>query len=469
LYEALKRLRSSNHQYLWVDQICINQANCEEKNSQVQLMSKIYSSAETVLVWLGEKESSTNKDRKHLTRVKSTNLIDNENTAKSHLAHNSFLHHLSSSYWSRLWVIQELISSQQTQLLLDKEEIAWEKFWARIWNEASRLPGFPDQLTPDQQRALRFYSLIASSSAIKLAMKDPTLLTLDPSLPPLAWAEFRSLISFARTLHSSDERDRIYSWFGLIRALGMNMPPPNYASSVTEVFREARRALSNGNFSIVLGGTEEKWSLVNKGGISSSLNTGSYEVENVPTPIIELGGGNTTDEDSISETSSDSQMEMEFQVTIRKQLGHAVTEQKQLLLQYAMTQIRNIHADGMDHKFRKNRSVQAKPAATDSPEHEDTSSSRNQGKQRSRKQESGSASASGLSRKRLSFRDEEQDDDDVKQPPRKQLKDNKPGTHGRSLACPYHQRNSISLHLNSSCRGPGFPDIARLKYVNHFS
>ncbi|CAG5156362.1 uncharacterized protein ALTATR162_LOCUS4160 [Alternaria atra] len=53
LHIALMALRNDSKQYLWVDALCINQQDPREKTHQVQLMGKIYSSAESVLVWLG--------------------------------------------------------------------------------------------------------------------------------------------------------------------------------------------------------------------------------------------------------------------------------------------------------------------------------------------------------------------------------------------------------------------------------
>lgn len=36
---------------VWVDQVCIDQNNAEEKNDQVALMHKIYQRAKEVLIW----------------------------------------------------------------------------------------------------------------------------------------------------------------------------------------------------------------------------------------------------------------------------------------------------------------------------------------------------------------------------------------------------------------------------------
>lgn len=52
---ALRRLRDPVSQVaLWADALCINQADIKERNSQVKMMGRIYSSAERVLVWLGD-------------------------------------------------------------------------------------------------------------------------------------------------------------------------------------------------------------------------------------------------------------------------------------------------------------------------------------------------------------------------------------------------------------------------------
>ena len=57
LVGALRRFRSSTDtRLLWADSICINQADILEKNRQVRIMGRIYASAATVLIWLGEAE-----------------------------------------------------------------------------------------------------------------------------------------------------------------------------------------------------------------------------------------------------------------------------------------------------------------------------------------------------------------------------------------------------------------------------
>lgn len=54
LYHALLQVRLANaYLSLWIDALCINQANVDERKSQRQLMGQIYRSSRKVIVWLG--------------------------------------------------------------------------------------------------------------------------------------------------------------------------------------------------------------------------------------------------------------------------------------------------------------------------------------------------------------------------------------------------------------------------------
>jgi hypothetical protein len=66
LYTALKLLRHpTQSRALWIDQLCINQDDNEEKSKQVVLMADIYKNAQQTLIWLGEEDG----DKKVLSEM----------------------------------------------------------------------------------------------------------------------------------------------------------------------------------------------------------------------------------------------------------------------------------------------------------------------------------------------------------------------------------------------------------------
>jgi hypothetical protein len=68
LYGAIPFLAAvSRTGYLWIDQLCIHQADVVEKNNQVFLMAQIYRSCDRVLIWLGLEDDDT-KALKHVMR-----------------------------------------------------------------------------------------------------------------------------------------------------------------------------------------------------------------------------------------------------------------------------------------------------------------------------------------------------------------------------------------------------------------
>ncbi|KAJ3544646.1 hypothetical protein NM208_g2941 [Fusarium decemcellulare] len=67
---ALRQLNKLGPITIWVDSICINQKNNQEKNTQIPLMETIYSSlgAHMVYVWLGEGTKDTDKAMDYFSR-----------------------------------------------------------------------------------------------------------------------------------------------------------------------------------------------------------------------------------------------------------------------------------------------------------------------------------------------------------------------------------------------------------------
>ena len=60
LHNALLQFREGGFKsFIWVDAICINQADLNERAMQVRIMRQIYGKAELVYIWLGSESADT--------------------------------------------------------------------------------------------------------------------------------------------------------------------------------------------------------------------------------------------------------------------------------------------------------------------------------------------------------------------------------------------------------------------------
>lgn len=133
LRDALARLRlRTTIRTVWADALCINQIYNQEKNHQTPLIDKIYSSAEKVVVWLGESIVD-----EAVRAARSVRLISHAQRARGGLAPSNAevyfediawlpLRRLYSRPWfERLWCVQEILLAQGAVLLWGEEELSW--------------------------------------------------------------------------------------------------------------------------------------------------------------------------------------------------------------------------------------------------------------------------------------------------------------------------------------------------------
>jgi hypothetical protein len=103
--------------YFWVDQLCIDQENTAEKSTQVKAMGQIFRRAKLVISWLGPEGPDSCitqralKAREDFLRVKGPSVHGIQFPA-SEMCERRIKEFLDRSYWSRLWIIQELFQSQ---------------------------------------------------------------------------------------------------------------------------------------------------------------------------------------------------------------------------------------------------------------------------------------------------------------------------------------------------------------------
>lgn len=111
LEAALKRLRyCSVDRLLWVDSVCINQKDGDERGSQVLMMAKIYAHANRVLVWLEETSSDggattdSGPGLEELRLLASRRFDGREKVNTSDDGRQAVRSLLSRSWFQRVWV-----------------------------------------------------------------------------------------------------------------------------------------------------------------------------------------------------------------------------------------------------------------------------------------------------------------------------------------------------------------------------
>ena len=122
LYDALLQLRPLQGDVvtLWIDALCINQRDTEERNTQVPRMKYIYQKAQSVEAWIGDAGRHMNKDLDQLTyeAAKHEHVPDgdvhlNRSIAKSILWSFTFVALLTRPWFRRTWVLQEAVLAQK--------------------------------------------------------------------------------------------------------------------------------------------------------------------------------------------------------------------------------------------------------------------------------------------------------------------------------------------------------------------
>jgi hypothetical protein len=108
LRAALLRLRNhSMERILWVDAICINQEDQEEKEQQIQLMAKIYSQANRVIVSLGEAADDSNLALKEIRIAAGKKSTSSINKA----IQQAVLMLLQRPWFQRIWVREQTLNN----------------------------------------------------------------------------------------------------------------------------------------------------------------------------------------------------------------------------------------------------------------------------------------------------------------------------------------------------------------------
>lgn len=127
---ALKYLRHPHKErILWIDALCINQANHEERNHQVQMMARIYSGATQACIWLGEDTDDSTTAIEFINEIMKLENIDTISAKKENASKwQSLLLLMQRPWFSRRWVVQEIALAKSATIYCGNDKIPWTNF-----------------------------------------------------------------------------------------------------------------------------------------------------------------------------------------------------------------------------------------------------------------------------------------------------------------------------------------------------
>ncbi|KAE9366756.1 HET-domain-containing protein, partial [Stipitochalara longipes BDJ] len=243
LWQALYHLRSEQQELrIWIDALCINQNDLQERSSQVSRMSAIYGIAKEVVVWLG----AAGENSKLAMDFMQQKFVHKQGSQVKDIPLDELLLHTSKAeveaiaklmtreYWHRVWIIQEIFRAQFITIRCGHDKMHW-----------SSLSKF--------FRYLSMYELAESTARRGLKLKYDYLLQACGS-PAISLTDHRTsqkhcledLLIAYKDCRSSDPRDKVYALVGLAqRKMRSNSDPVtkgddwidvDYSKSALDIF-----------------------------------------------------------------------------------------------------------------------------------------------------------------------------------------------------------------------------------------
>lgn len=219
---------------LWVDAVCINQKNNQEKSQQVQMMTQIYAKARNVVVWLGlfDIVAQDLLHRLDNSEMEPPNGLDrwtiNGDRIKGDLSgykreKRILLSKLAQNEWfQRVWVIQEVAVAREVVVQMGRITISWDEFVTAL----ERCSGSHEM--SDVIEAVRTINTIRDAQSQKPYYMDLLV-----------------LLERFRHRFATDERDKVFALLGLTSS---SLPQEkvvrvttDYAKSTAEIYTSLAR------------------------------------------------------------------------------------------------------------------------------------------------------------------------------------------------------------------------------------
>ncbi|PPJ59701.1 hypothetical protein CBER1_10540 [Cercospora berteroae] len=240
LFKALRGLRPrrGKPRTIWIDALCINQADLQERSAHVRFMPEIYRWAEIVNVWLGDPTSvkilvkalhavawgfqdafhtppnfpEQQKDRLGLERLRQWTLRQ---------LFVSALASIQPSWTGRAWCVQEYVVASRARLTFGRASLN-RPVWSLVSYSAD---GIPVSWKQNEEVA-----------ALELHLGSLAQLVEQQRWSPGCSLDDATIMSIIDRTDCTDPRDKLYAVLGLLRKSQLDAISIDYESPVWRVF-----------------------------------------------------------------------------------------------------------------------------------------------------------------------------------------------------------------------------------------
>lgn len=273
---SIQREEDGPEELIWIDAICINQSDVEEKGTQVSMMDLIYSRASFVVAWLGPEDSHTEAGlralgtlSRHADKFRQSQIEPFAGTDEIHykdatipLITKGEWDGLASIYqrqwFRRAWIVQEavlpdtliaycgrhMLSIHELGVVAESIRIAEARSGTSLSRSYAPLNDIAVSVEWNMAEVFKwrenmYWTHRAETEEVRRKYREAFTLG--------------RLVGDFRTFLASDARDKVFSLGGILNAFGGERSGANYRRSTASVYAEATRRIisEEGNLQVL--------------------------------------------------------------------------------------------------------------------------------------------------------------------------------------------------------------------------
>jgi hypothetical protein len=242
LWTCLRKFR--NHRdgnNFWVDAICINQEDSDERSSQVSQMGKIYANAQEVVIWPRDPTRKLENASVLLAMNFVRTIVESKQSNISFATHFLSFYQdpecderwpelaalCQTEYWSRVWIVQEIVLASKVILHFEDgdESTTSSLDWEDFMQVCQALADLPANWPISES-----VSAVRESLPLRLESRRSSFSKLSP---------IESLLAIFEDSKCSEPRDKIYGLLSLVDngfSRARSAITANYSMTMFEVY-----------------------------------------------------------------------------------------------------------------------------------------------------------------------------------------------------------------------------------------